>query len=260
MNRANITNEKARIVEESQPIYPVGNKTAAMPDSSVRRYPYSNLILNNKEWSDEELVRSFVETKNREAFNEIVDRYADKIYRLALRIIHNQSDAEEILQEVFVILLEKLDTFHEQSRFSTWLYRVAANASFMHLRAEKKKYKNEVSLEDYVSYDENGVLQGVETKDWSDIPDEKLIKKETVEIIEKMVNELPGPYRIVFHLRDVEGLTNHEVAKILGISLPNVKSRVHRARLFLRDKLSGFFYANGKNYLYPSRMDLYQNR
>ncbi len=210
--------------------------------------------------SDEELVRSFVETQDREAFNEIVDRYADKIYRLALRIIHNHNDAEETLQEVFMILVEKLDTFHEDSKFSTWLYRVVANASFMHLRAENKKNKNEVSLEDYVSYDENGVLQGVETKDWSDIPDEKLIKKEALEIIEKMVNELPGPHRIVFHLRDVEGLTNHEVANILGLSPTAVKSRVHRARLFLRDKLSGYFYVNGKNYLYPSRMDLYQSR
>jgi RNA polymerase sigma-70 factor (ECF subfamily) len=94
----------------------------------------------------------------------------------------------------------------------------------------------------------------------SDRPDEMLLSKEAMEMIETTVNELPEPYRIVFHLRDVEGLTNHEVAKILGLSLPNVKSRILRARLFLRDKLSGYVYVNRKNYLYPSRMDLYQNR
>jgi RNA polymerase sigma-70 factor (ECF subfamily) len=114
-----------------------------------------------------------------------------------------------------------------------------------------------VSLENYAPYGEDGVLRGVEVKDWSDIPDEVLLSKEVMETIEKAVNELPEPYRIVFHLRDVEGLANHEVAKILGLSLPNIKSRIHRARLFLRDRLSGHFSMNGKNNLDPSYMDLH---
>jgi RNA polymerase sigma-70 factor (ECF subfamily) len=114
-----------------------------------------------------------------------------------------------------------------------------------------------VSLENYAPYGEDGVLRGVEVKDWSDIPDEVLLSKEVMETIEKAVNELPASYRVVFHLRDVEGLTNHEVAKILGLSLPNVKSRIHRTRLFLRNKLSGYFSTNGKNNLYPSCMDLH---
>src|ERR1700758_3785573 len=150
----------------------------------------NNGILNHKRLTDEELVRVFVEDQDEEAFNEIVDRYGDKIYRTALRITRNPNDAEDVLQEVFITLIEKLDSFHEESKFSTWLYRVAANASFMHLRDEKK-YKNGVSLEDYVSYDEDGTVKGVEIRDWSDRPDEVLLDKEAMEIIEKAANELP---------------------------------------------------------------------
>jgi RNA polymerase sigma-70 factor (ECF subfamily) len=259
MNRPNITNEKAGIGEELQLFYSAENNAAAITDSSVRGDSNSNGILNNKGLSDEELVRNFVENQYEEAFNELVNRYADKIYRLALRITHNPSDAEDVLQEVFSTLIEKLDTFHGESKFSTWLHRVAANASFIHLRAEKK-YKNNVSLENYAPYDEDGVLRGVEVKDWSDIPDEVLLSKEVMEIIEKTVSELPAAYRAVFHLRDVEGLTNADVAKALGISLTAVKSRIHRARLFLRDRLSGHFSMNGKNNLDPSYMDLHLDR
>src|ERR1700757_2900918 len=167
--------------------------------------------------SEEELVRVFVKDQDEEAFNEIVDRYGDKIYRTALRITRNPNDAEDVLQEVFITLIERLDSFHEESKFSTWLYRVTANASFMHLRTEKK-YKNELSLEDYVSYDEGGMLKGIKIKDWSDRPDEVFFSKQGMEIIEKALNELSEPYRVVFHLRDVEGFSNEEVAKVLGLS------------------------------------------
>jgi RNA polymerase sigma-70 factor, ECF subfamily len=241
MRRVNIQVEELAVQEESQLYCPVGNKTAAIPDSSVRRNSYNNWILNHKESSDEELVTSFLETQDEDAFNEIVNRYRDKIYRSALRITHNHSDAEDVLQEVFIKLIKNLHTLRGESKFSTWLYRVAANASFMHLRDEKK-YKNELSLEEYVSYDEDGVLKGVEIKDWSDRPDEVLLSKKAMEVIERALNELPVPYRIVVHLRDVEGLTNHEAAEVLGLSIKCVATRVHRARLVLRDKLSDYFY------------------
>ncbi len=244
-----------KTVEESKLFYSIGNKAAALPN--VRRYSSNSSILNHKELSDEKLVKSFVGAHDEEAFTEIINRYEDKIYRIALRITHNPSDAEDVLQEVFITLIEKLHTFHEESKFSTWLYRVAANASLMHLRTEKKKYKNEVSIEDYVSYKEDGTFKGVEIRDWSDKPDEVLFSKEAMEIIERAVNELPVPYRVVFHLRDVEGLTDYETAKVLGLSVSAVKSRIHRARLFLRDKLSDYFSINVKNNLYASYMDLH---
>jgi RNA polymerase sigma-70 factor (ECF subfamily) len=221
---------------------------------SEREYSQDIAILNPKVLPDEELVRSFVESQNEETFNEIVNRYGNKIYRTALRITHNPSDAEDILQEVFIKLIKKLHTLRGESKFSTWLYRVAANASFMHLRSEKK-YKDEVSLEEYISYDEDGALRGVQIKDWSNRPDEALLNKEATEIIEKAVDELPMPYRAVFHLRDVEGLTDYETAKVLGLSVSAVKSRIHRARLFLRDKLSDDLSINGKSNSHPPYMD-----
>ena len=199
------------------------------------------LPLNVSEAGDEELVGSFVGTQDEAAFNELVSRYSDKVYRLAYRITGDPTDAEEVLQEVFIILVEKLGTFRSESKFSTWLYRVASNASYMFLRNGKKYQNNSLSLDDYKPYNDYGVLEGVEEKDWSSTPDYQLLSREGTEKIEKAIGELPEDYRIVFHMKDVEGLTSKEIAKILGLSLPAVKSRVLRARLFLRDRLSEYF-------------------
>lgn len=195
--------------------------------------------------NDEELVSLFVEGQDEHAFNELVNRYGDKVYRLAFRITGNPSDAEEVLQEVFIILVGKLDTFRRESKFSTWLYRVAVNASYMHLRNGRKFSEKEVSLDNYQPYNDYGALEGVAEKDWSAVPDSRLLSEEGAQMIEKAIEELPEEYRIVFHMKDVEGLTSKEIAKTLGLSLPAVKSRVLRARLFLRDKLSDYFYERG---------------
>ncbi len=192
--------------------------------------------------SDEELVNLYTKTGNESAFNEIVSRYANKIYGFALRITRNSSDAEEVFQEVFLTLTKKLDTFRGESKFSSWLYRITVNASYMYLRSQKKHESN-ISLENYYPYDEKGTLMGrVMEKDWSSRPDIIIFSNEALKIIDKSINELPESYRTVFHLRDVEGLSNEEVADILEISMPAVKSRLHRARLFLRDRLSDYFH------------------
>ncbi len=196
---------------------------------------------------DELLVKFFVDSQNEEAFTELVNRYSDKVYRLAYRITGNPDDAEEVLQEVFIILIEKLHTFRQESRFSTWLYRVAANASYMFIRGGKKNKESQISFDDYKPYNDQGVLQGVQDNDWTDIPDYKLLSLEGSQIIEKAINELPDEYKIVFHMKDVEGMTSKEIAKILNLSLPAVKSRVLRARLFLRDQLSGYYTEWDKN-------------
>ncbi|MER3445836.1 MAG: RNA polymerase subunit sigma [Candidatus Dadabacteria bacterium] len=199
-------------------------------------------FLKTTAMQDEKLIEIFITKNDQSAFEEIVKRYCEKIYRLALRITRNSSDAEEVLQEVLFTLMMKIDTFRGESKFSTWLYRVTVNAIYMHLRTEKK-HESDVSLEDYVPYDEHGTLMGrVKEKDWSNRPDKALLSKEAMEIIEKSVNELPESYRVVFHLSDIEGLSNEETAEILGLSVPAVKSRLHRARLFLRDRLSDYFY------------------
>lgn len=191
--------------------------------------------------SDEELVSLYVASRDEDAFGELVNRYGDKVYRLAYRITSSQNDAEEILQEVFLILVEKLSTFRKESRFSTWLYRVASNASFMYIRNTRKSSGKELSLDDYKPYNDYGVLEGVEEKDWSGRPDSQLLGKEGTELIERAIGELPEEYRVVFHMKDIEKLTSKEISRILKLSVPAVKSRVLRARLFLRDRLSEYY-------------------
>lgn len=192
--------------------------------------------------SDEELVRLYTAKGNERAFEEIINRYMNKIYGFALRITRNPSDAEEVFQDVFLTLSKKLHTFRGESKFSSWLYRVSMNTSYMYMRSQKK-HENNLSLDSYAPYDENGTLMGkIKNKDWSSRPDLVLFGKEAVKIIESAINELPESYRVVFHLRDVEGLTNEEVSQALDITIPAVKSRLHRARLFLRDRLSDYFY------------------
>lgn len=220
-------------------LYLVLNKGTNISDSSMRRYSKGNGVSIHNELSDEKLVRRFVEDQDEGAFNELVNRYRDKIYRTALRITRNYANAEDVLQRVFIILVKKLYTFRRESKFSTWIYGITLYASYEYLRDEKR-YKGDMSFEDYVA--EDGVLKEVQTKDWCDSPYRVVLSKEVIEIVERAVNKLPMHYRVAFHLRDVEGLSNVEVAKILGFFLSGVKSRIHRARLFLRNKLSGYFY------------------
>lgn len=224
-------------------------RTNNVKDVSVVNVQHANIpgYVDIESSKDELLVKFFVDSQNEEAFTELVNRYSDKVYRLAYRITGNPDDAEEVLQEVFIILIEKLHTFRQESRFSTWLYRVAANASYMFIRGGKKNKESQISFDDYKPYNDQGVLQGVQDNDWTDIPDYKLLSLEGSQIIEKAINELPDEYKIVFHMKDVEGMTSKEIAKILNLSLPAVKSRVLRARLFLRDQLSGYYTEWDKN-------------
>lgn len=206
-----------------------------------------SVIVNNDDEQinsvpDGDLVKSYTEDGNESALEVIVTRYSDRIFRFALRITKNDRDAEEVFQEVFLTLSKKLDTFRGESKFSSWLYRVTINASYMYLRSQKK-HQNNISLENYFPYDEKGTLMGrIMYKDWSSRPDIIIFNKKVVKIIEHAINELPESYRAVFHLRDVEGLSNEEVADIMEISIPAAKSRLHRVRLFLRERLSDHFY------------------
>ena len=217
------------------------NNVNGLSDYGVRKNANYLSQIDIENSKDEALVKVFVNEQSEDAFTELVNRYSDKVYRLAYRITGNPDDAEEVLQEVFIILVEKLNTFRQESRFSTWLYRVAANASYMFLRGGKKDKESQVSFDDYKPYNDHGALEGVADKDWSDIPEYKLLSIEGTQLIEKAINKLPEDYKIVFHMKDVEGLTSREIAKVLGLSLPAVKSRVLRARLFLRDKLSDYY-------------------
>jgi RNA polymerase sigma-70 factor, ECF subfamily len=230
--------EELTLPEETDNLYTAGNK--AQTKSLTEKTPNNNIAEPDfKHLNDKELVSLFVKTHDEDAFNEIVDRYGEKIFRTALRITGNTSGADDVLQEVFVKLVEKLETFHGKSKFSTWLYSVSVNASFAYLRGEKK-YKDNVSYEEYISDIEGVVSNEIDTRNSNYNSDHSYLRHELIEKIEQAVNELPTHYRVVFHLRDVEGLTNPEVATILGLSVTAVKFRIRRARLYLRHRLSSY--------------------
>lgn len=170
------------------------------------------------------------------AFLELVNRYTQKAHNLAMRITRNAEDAEEVLQDVFVTVYRKIDKFEGKAAFSSWLYRITANTAFMKLR--KRKQTVAVSLEDIKpSIKESWVSER------SDLSDINVIcsKHQLREQLERAIGKLPEEYRVIFVLRDIDGLSNQEVGDILNLSVPAVKSRLHRSRLMLRKRLTPFY-------------------
>jgi RNA polymerase sigma-70 factor, ECF subfamily len=176
------------------------------------------------------------------AFEELLGRYEEKLYRLAMRFVRNESDAQEILQDVFLSAWRKLPGFEGRAQFGSWMYRVTVNAALMFLRSRNRH--PEVMLEDM----EPGVLSKTTeasvhglNEDWSRRPDDQLQSEELRRHIQGAVDSLPDGLRTVFLVRDVEGLSTEETAELLGLSLPAVKTRLHRARLALREAIGQYF-------------------
>jgi len=193
----------------------------------------------NDSVTDEELVAR-ARAKDFGAFEQLLDRYEDKIFRLAYRFVRNETEAKEILQDTFLSIWRKLDTFKGDAQFGNWLYRVAANTALMRLRAQRRH--PEVSTEELpVGYLDNYGQIPPAGENWARRPDDELQSDELRRHIQSAVDVLPEIYRTVFLLRDVEGLSTEETGEILGISVPTVKTRLHRARIALRDTISGYF-------------------
>ena len=197
--------------------------------------------LNYKELNDEKLASLYVNDRDDDAYNEIVNRYGEKIFRLAMRITKNPESAEEVLQNVFVKLIEKLGTFREESKLATWIYTVSSNEAFMFLRSKNKSSFKEISVEEFNSKDNGSAYESLQIKYDGFGPDDSAINAQQQEILERAISELHEEYRIVFQLRDVEGLSNQQAADVLGLSLPAVKSRILRARNQLKKKLARYF-------------------
>lgn len=188
-----------------------------------------------------------------EAFSEIVSRYTQKVHNLAFRISRNEEDTEEIVQDVFITVFNKIDKFEGKAAFSSWLYRITANTAFMKLR--KRKQHLSMSFEEAVeSGSENFLMQSTEVP----FPGSR---HEIREALEKALNHLPPEYRAIFVLRDVDGLSNQDVSGILGITVPAVKSRLHRSRLMLRKRLQRFFvdYMSEDKISYGAALAQYQH-
>jgi RNA polymerase sigma-70 factor, ECF subfamily len=172
------------------------------------------------------------------AAEQLVTEYGDRAYRLATGVTGNQQDAEEAVQDAFWIVVRKIDTFRGESAFGSWLYRIVANAAYQKLRGRRSR-RGDFSWNDVQpSFDEEG-RHVAPTADWSARAMDPALQIELREALTSAINALPETYRAVVVLRDVQGLTSVEVAEILGLSIPAVKARAHRARLFLRKQLGG---------------------
>ena len=170
------------------------------------------------------------------AFETLVKQYERQIFRTALHITQNREDAEDITQDVFVKAFTKLDQFQGNSKFSTWLVRIAVNERLMRLR--KRKTSKTVSMDQDVETGEGSIPR--DFAEWRPNPEQNYNQAELAEILRKTIAGLPPGFRTVFTLRDIENLSTEETAEALGLSVPAVKSRLLRARLQLRERLSRY--------------------
>ena len=175
------------------------------------------------------------------AFGELVRRYEGKIFRLAQHVTQNREDAEDVLQETFMKAYEHLDQFQGNSKFYTWVVRIAVNQALMKLR--KRKSDRTISLDEQIDTGEDMVIREVAA--WDPDPEQRYSRDEINGILTEAIDGLLPIYRTVFTLRDVDGLSTEETAEALDLTVPAVKSRLLRARLQLRDKLTRFFKRKG---------------
>jgi RNA polymerase sigma-70 factor, ECF subfamily len=185
---------------------------------------------------DEPVLVAAAKAGDISAFETLVSRYERKIFRLAQNITLNREDAEDAMQEAFLKAYEHLGDFEGNSRFYTWLVRIAVNQALMKLR---KRRPNVVSLDEELDTGEDLIPREVE--DWGPSPEERYKQTELGQILSGAVADLDPSFRIVFQLRDIEEMSTEETAEALGLSVPAVKSRLLRARLKLRQKLNRYF-------------------
>src|SRR5438270_978649 len=177
------------------------------------------------------------------AFEDLVRRYDRNVFRIAQHITQNREDAEDVVQDAFLKAYGNLAQFQGQSKFYTWLVRIAVNEALMKLR--RRRPERTVSLDQDVETDEDTIPR--EVADWSPNPEQQYNQAELRELLQKTIQGLPSGFRTVFVLRDVEGLSTEETAEALGLSIPAVKSRLLRARLQLRERLSRHFKKKKNN-------------
>ena len=171
------------------------------------------------------------------AFTEMVERYSAVVYNLALRLMNDPQEAEEVLQETFISAYRGLGNFEGRSRLGTWLYRIAYNAALMRLR---RRELPTTSIDEPL-LNEDGEALPRQLVDWGIRPDQNVLNDELRRVLDAAVATLPPTLRSVFVLRDIEGLSTAETAEALGLTETNVKVRLHRARLALRERLTSYF-------------------
>lgn len=188
---------------------------------------------------DATLVRR-LRREARGAADVLVSRYGERVYRLAFRITRSHEDAEEVAQDALWTAARKIGTFKGESAFGSWLYRITANTAYQKLRSRHGRDRQEISWEELMPQFDGDGHHVEPVQDWSGKVDEPVLQAELRRVLSEAVDALPLDYRTAFVLHDVEGMPNPEIAQSLGISLPAVKSRVHRSRLFLRERLASY--------------------
>jgi RNA polymerase sigma-70 factor (ECF subfamily) len=180
-----------------------------------------------------------------DALDALVARYGGRIYRVARGITRNDADAEEVVQDVFFTLVRKNETFEGRAALGSWLYRIATNLALNKRRG--KRFTTEAPLDDYLPrFRDDGHREGDTSfllADWTQSPERELLSAEARAVVEEMLDRLPGHYRAILILRDVEERSNEEVAEILGETISAVKSKLHRARMAIREQLTRHFGA-----------------
>lgn len=198
----------------------------------------------NEKRTDEQLIHAITQG-DKAAFTSLVKRYEDTVYRFSYKMCRDKEKAEETLQDTFINVYRKLDSFDQRSKFSTWLYSIVTNNCLMKRRRRKMEDLLE-SLDDPPTNDDGSFLEHIAR--WEETPADVLMNKEYQTLLDKAILKLPVDYRIVFVLRDLEGKSTEETAEILKISIEATKSRLRRARAFLRTQLSPYmsFHAESK--------------
>ncbi len=198
--------------------------------------PKKSSTRNNR--NDTELVQA-IQSGQVDLFQDLVLRYERKLYNFGLRMCRDVHDAEDLVQDTFLNVFKYLNGFRHEAKFKNWLYKIAASVCLKKRRQKKHAPEHTLSLEDFLPRDEAEMAR--QTPQWATIPLEQLLNEELADKLNMAIHALPPKYRLVSILRDIEGFSTDETAKILDITSANVKVRLHRARLFLREELKNYF-------------------
>lgn len=191
----------------------------------------------NSSKHNEEFSLDALRAGDRAEFARLVETYHELIYRLAIKMLNNPQDAEDVLQETFIKAYRHLKGFDGRSSLSTWLYRIATNEALMLLRRKKPV---QVSVDETIETEE-GEVEPLQIVDWCCIPEDELMSAEARIHLDRAIDKLPSSLRVVFILRDIQGLSTRETGEVLNLSETAVKTRLSRARLRLREELSSYY-------------------
>jgi RNA polymerase sigma-70 factor (ECF subfamily) len=194
--------------------------------------------MKEKLLQDDNRIIKGLQKQEEQSVVDLIDKYQGRIYNLAISILRNEADAEEITQDVFMTVYQKIDSFKGDSAFFSWIYRICVNACLMRLRNRKRT--DAVSIEEFMPVFTEEGRHASEIGDWSREVERRVLNRELGDVLRTFIAELSEKYRVVLVLSDVEGLSNEETANILGLTIPAVKSRLHRARLYLRERLEKY--------------------